>query len=172
MVTLEPVPVTEQPDLVAEPVLTALANGSDVRVAEIDPNLADTAAFCQKYQWPPEQSANCVVVEARREGKRWLAACVVVASTRADVNKLVKKELGASRVSFAPMDKAVAESSMEYGGITPIGLPTDWPILVDKAVADSAEVVIGSGLRKSKLFLSGEELIKISGGKVLQGLGQ
>lgn len=161
----------ERPDLLATSVTRTLAKDAAITVAEIDPELADTAAFCERYQWPLEQSANCVVVEARREGKRWFAACVVLATNRADVNKLVRKHLGASKISFASMDKAVAESGMEYGGITPIGLPEDWPVLIDKAVAESEEVVIGSGLRKSKLFLSGQLLVRLSGGTVLENLG-
>jgi prolyl-tRNA editing enzyme YbaK/EbsC (Cys-tRNA(Pro) deacylase) len=170
-VELARTPVGERLQLVAEPVRAALSDEAAVDVAEIDPALADTAAFCERYGWPLERSANCVVVEARREGRRWLAACVILATTRADVNKLVKKTLGASKVSFATMEKAVSESGMEYGGITPIGLPDDWPVLVDRAVAESPEVVIGSGLRGSKLFLSGPELVMRSGGTVLDGLG-
>lgn len=170
MSELHRVPTAERPDLLAKPVVGALGSADGVEVSEIDPEVADTAAFCEKYGWAMEQSANCVVVEARREGRRWLAACVVLATTRADVNKLVKKKLGASKLSFAPMEKAVAESGMEFGGITPIGLPEDWPVLIDGAVAASNEVVIGSGIRKSKLFLSGAKLVELSKGEVIENL--
>ena len=90
-------------------------------MAEIDDDLADTAAFTDAYAVPPEASANCVVVAARRAGQTTLAACVVLATTRADVNGLVRRHLGARKASFAPQDVAVAESGMAYGGITPVG---------------------------------------------------
>ena len=100
-------------------------------VAAIDDDLADTAAFTEAYGVPPEASANCVVVAARRAGQTTLAACLVLATTRADVNGLVRRHLGARKASFAPQDVAVAESGMAYGGITPVGLPAAWPVLVD-----------------------------------------
>ena len=90
-------------------------------MAEIDADLADTAAFCAAYDVPLEASANCVVVAARRAGQTTLAACLVLATTRADVNGLVRRHLGARKASFAPQDVAVAESGMEFGGITPGG---------------------------------------------------
>jgi prolyl-tRNA editing enzyme YbaK/EbsC (Cys-tRNA(Pro) deacylase) len=175
---LEAVPAREHPDLVAEPVAAALAawNGpasvDEIGVAEIDPELADTAAFCQRYEVGLDESANCVVVAARRGGETRFAACVVLATTRADVNGLVRRHLEARRASFASLDAAVAETGMEYGGITPIGLPGHWPILVDAAVAASARVVVGSGLRRSKLTLPGKALASLPQAEVLEGLGR
>src|SRR6266542_5288463 len=153
MGALDVVPAVERPDLLAVPVVAALAAWSDpvpveeIGVAEIDPELADTAAFCERYAVGLEESANCVVVAARRAGETRLAACMVLATTRADVNGLVRRHLGARRASFAPLDAAVAETSMEYGGITPIGLPDHWPILIDAALAalPQAEVLEGLG---------------------------
>ena len=124
-------------------------------MAEIDDDLADTAAFTEAYGVPPEASANCVVVAARRAGQTTLAACLVLATTRADVNGLVRRHLGARKASFAPQDVAVAETGMAYGGITPVGLPAAWPVLVDAAVAAADLVVIGSGTRGSKLAVPG-----------------
>ena len=118
-----------------------------------------------------DESANCVVLAARREGRAWFAACVVLATTRADVNGLAKKQLGASKISFAPMGDAVAASAMEYGGITPIGLPPDWPILVDGDVVNR-RVVVGSGVRRSKLILPGALLAALPNVTVLGGLGR
>src|SRR5207302_4720164 len=126
------------------------------QVAPIDPELADTAAFCERYGVPLEASANCVIVAGRRGAAVRFAACAVLATTRADVNGVVRRHLDARKASFAPMDDAVAQTGMEYGGITPIGLPADWPVLVDRAVVDSGLVVIGSGLRRSKLALPGQ----------------
>ena len=141
-------------------------------VAEIDGELADTAAFCAAYDVPMAVSANCVVVAARRAGQTTLAACVVLATTRADVNGLVRRHLGARKASFAPQDVAVAESGMEFGGITPVGLPADWPVLIDPEVEAAEFVVIGSGIRGSKLAVPGSVLAALPAAEVLEGLGQ
>jgi prolyl-tRNA editing enzyme YbaK/EbsC (Cys-tRNA(Pro) deacylase) len=121
---------------------------------------------------PLEASANCVVVAARRAGQTTLAACVVLATTRADVNGLVRRHLDARKASFAPQDVAVAESGMAFGGITPVGLPEGWPVLVDPAVAAAGVVVIGSGTRGSKLAVSGAALAGLPAARVLEGLGR
>jgi prolyl-tRNA editing enzyme YbaK/EbsC (Cys-tRNA(Pro) deacylase) len=142
-----------------------------VRVAAIDPDLADTAAFCEAYGVTLDVSANCVVVAAKRGQSRRLAACMVLATTRADVNGLVRRHLQAKKASFAPTDIATAESGMEYGGITPIGLPADWPILVDSRVAATDLVVVGSGIRGSKLLVPGALVASLPGAEVLDGLG-
>jgi prolyl-tRNA editing enzyme YbaK/EbsC (Cys-tRNA(Pro) deacylase) len=96
----------------------------------------------------------------------------VLASTRADVNGLVRRRLAARKASFAPMDDAVALTGMEYGGITPVGLPEDWPVLVDTAVAAAPAVVIGSGVRHSKLAIPGELAARLPGAEVTEGLGR
>jgi prolyl-tRNA editing enzyme YbaK/EbsC (Cys-tRNA(Pro) deacylase) len=172
-VSLELVPVVERPDLLAASVLAALRvwkRADDVLVAPIDPELADTAAFCAAYDVALEQSANCVVVAAKRAGETRYAACMVLATTRADVNGVVRRHLDARKASFAAMDDAVALTGMEYGGITPIGLPDGWPVLVDAAVVAAGAVIIGSGIRRSKLELPGEALADLPGAVVLDGL--
>lgn len=173
--TLEFLMTNEHSDLLAEPVAAALAlmpAVGTIGVAAIDPTLSDTAAFCAHYEVGLHQAANCVVLEARRGDITWLAACVIFANTRADVNGLARKTLEARKVSFAPMAEAVAQTRMEYGAITPIGLPPDWSILVDQAVADAACIVIGSGRRQSKLALPGSVLAALPNVQVLQGLGR
>jgi prolyl-tRNA editing enzyme YbaK/EbsC (Cys-tRNA(Pro) deacylase) len=117
-------------------------------------------------------SANCVVVATRRAGETTLAACIVLATTRADVNGLVRRHLGARKASFAPQDVAVTATGMAYGGITAVGLPPAWPVLVDSAVAAADLVVIGSGIRGSKLAVSGAVLVALPGAVVLDGLGR
>jgi prolyl-tRNA editing enzyme YbaK/EbsC (Cys-tRNA(Pro) deacylase) len=175
--TLHPVAALDRPDLLAEPVAHALkaldpADAALVGVAEIDPELADTAAFCAAYSSPVDSSANCVVVAGRRGEETRYAACLVLASTRADVNGLVRRRLGARKASFAAMAEAVALTGMEYGGITPVGLPEGWPLLVDAAVAAAPAVVVGSGVRHSKLALPGALVAALSGAEVLDGLGR
>src|SRR3989344_2342850 len=147
---LKSVPVSERKDLVAGKTASAIENltSKEVFVAEIDPNLSDTANFCEHYKVEIGQAANCVILEATRGDRIWHAACVVLGNTKADVNGLARRTLDARRVSLAPMAKAVELTGMEYGAITPIGLPPDWPILIDKKVAESPQVIIGSGIRK------------------------
>ncbi len=167
-------PALARLDLVAEPVAAALCvlpGADEIDVAEIDPALADTAAFCERYGVSLTESANCVVVLGRRGEVSRYAACVVAATTRADVNGLVRRHLDAKKASFAPVDAVTAASGMEYGGITPVGLPADWPVLVDEEVAKTPSVVIGSGIRGSKLRLPGRLLAAIPSAQVLPGLG-
>lgn len=168
-------PALDRTDLLAEPVADAIRGwkgDEPFQVAEIDPELADTAAFCERYGVPLGASANCVVVAGRRGDTARLAACVVLATTRADVNGLVRRRLDARKASFAPLDQAVSETGMEYGGITPFGLPGDWPVLVDAAVTDQPYVVVGSGVRRSKLVVPGPALAVLGQAEVLPGLGR
>ena len=174
--SLAAVPALSRPDLLAAPVVTALAalgeEAGAVSVAEIDPELADTAAFCERYGVGPAESANCVVIAGRRDGQARYAACVILATTRADVNNVARRELDVRKASFAAMDDAVAQTEMEYGGITPVGLPQGWPVLVDARVADTPTVVIGSGVRRSKLVLPGTLVASLPGARVIEGLAR
>lgn len=165
---LEWVPASGRLDLLAEPVAKAVAS-SDLKaeVAEIDPGLADTATFCERYGVAMEDSANCVIVSARRGGETRYAAVMVLATHRADINGVVRRHLEARKVSFAPQAEAVELTGMEYGGITPIGLPEGWPVLVDENVTRRSFVVVGSGVRRSKLALSGEALVAATRGEVV-----
>src|SRR4051812_18088539 len=124
-------PLRDQLELAAPSVTARALLAPGARVAAINPALADTAAFCEAYDVAPEHSANCVVITGRRRGETRYAAVIVLATMRADVNGVVRHELDVRKCSFAPMDEAVRLTGMEYGGITPIGLPVDWPILVD-----------------------------------------
>ena len=176
--SLDTVTALSRPDLLAPGVAAALAAADgtlpadDIGVAEIDPELADTAAFCGRYDVALSESANCVVVTGRRDGEARFAACVVLATTRADVNGVVRRQLDVRKASFAAVDLAVAQTGMEYGGITPIGLPAHWPVFVDAAVAGAPRIVVGSGVRRSKLSLPGMLLGRLPGALVLDGLGR
>jgi prolyl-tRNA editing enzyme YbaK/EbsC (Cys-tRNA(Pro) deacylase) len=173
--TLTSLPAAEHPDLVAAPVAAALADwpgAAEVAVVDIDPDLADTAAMSEAYDIPMTAGGNCVVVSGSRAGEERIAACVVRADTRADVNTLVRKLLDVRKCSFLPMDRAVEETGMEYGGITPFGLPTGWRILVHDALLDEPVVVIGSGVRRSKLLVPGRLLADLPGAEVVEGLGR
>lgn len=156
----------------AAPVAAALAEWGrdDVLAAPIDPTVADTAAFCETYGVAMEDSANCVVIAGRRGEVTRYAACVVLATTRADVNGIVRRRLDARKASFAPMEDAVMLTGMEFGGITPIGLPESWPIFIDGAVLQREVVVIGSGLRRSKIALPSAALAELRGAEAIDGL--
>jgi prolyl-tRNA editing enzyme YbaK/EbsC (Cys-tRNA(Pro) deacylase) len=174
----EAVPAPDCLDLLTAPVAAAVrAWSGDVPAEQLlfvdtDPEVADTAAFVEHYGADlMDHSANCVVVAGKRGGESTLAACVVLSRTRVDVNGVVRKQLGARKASFAPMDTAVGESGMEYGGITPIGLPAAWPLLVDSEVVDTEWVLIGSGTRRGKLIVPGKALAGLPGVVVVEGLG-
>ena len=169
------VPATSRTDLLAEPVARALAGwdrAAEAGVIEIDPDLADTAALSEAYDLPLEASGNCAVVMGKRDGEERFAACVVRADTRADVNNLVKRTLDVRKCSFLSMDRATSESGMEYGGITPLGLPSAWRLLVDASLLEQPLVVIGSGVRRSKLLVPGAVLADLPRAEVVEGLGR
>ena len=161
-------PADRHTDLLAAPVAAAVASTPSARVAPIDAELADTAAFCAAYDVAMESSANCVVVAGKRGGEVRYAAVMVLASMRADINGAVRRHLDVRKISFASMELAVSLTGMEYGGITPIGLPADWPVLVDEAVVAAGDVVIGSGIRGSKVLVPATELAALPTAEVLR----
>jgi len=173
-------PAQTRLDLLAAPVSAALEvwpaeapiDADQVMVAPIDPDLADTAAFCAAYGVAPEESANCVVVAGRRGGEVRYAACVILATTRADVNGVVRRHLDVRKASFAPVEDAVRLTGMEYGGITPIGLPASWPVLVDAQVVATPHVIVGSGVRHSKIAIAGPAVGALPGAEVVDGLAR
>ncbi|UNX56359.1 hypothetical protein MF406_07770 [Georgenia sp. TF02-10] len=172
-------PALDRPDLLAAPAAAALDDlaarapvvARQVLVAAIDPDLADTAAMTEAYDLPLEVSANCVLVAGRRAGEERVAACVVRATTRADVNTTVRKLLDVRKASFWPMEQAVAASGMEYGAITPVGVPPGWRLLLDTRVS-TGPAVVGSGIRGSKILLPGEVLTMLPAAEVVEGLGR
>lgn len=180
MGTLKTEPALHRPDLLAAPVAAALERWpadapvgvDEVLVAPIDPDLADTAAFCAAYEVGLDASANCVVISGKRGGETRYAACLVLANTRADVNNVVRRHLDVRKASFAPMAEAVELTGMEYGGITPIGLPEQWPILIDPRVTATPNVIIGSGVRHSKIAIPGAALAALPNAQVIEGLAR
>ncbi|MDO5628730.1 MAG: YbaK/EbsC family protein [Mobilicoccus sp.] len=161
------IPLADALDLVAPPVARAVDLAPGARVAQIDPDLADTATFCETYDVAPEESANCVVVLGRRGERETRAAVMVLATDRADINRVVRKELDARKVSFADQAETEELTGMTSGGITPLGLPEDWVILVDQGVVDAGPVVIGGGVRGSKILIDGAALAALPQARVL-----
>lgn len=174
---LDLVPAVDHPELLAEPVAVALRalpapHAEQVTVAAIDPDLADTAAFCERCGVGLDISANCVIVAGRRGESIRYAAVMVLATTRADVNGTVRSLLDARKASFVPMDDAVTLTGMEYGGITPLGVPADWPILIDSRIVQLPQIIVGSGLRRSKIAMPGSVLTALPGAQVVEGLAR
>lgn len=167
--------VAERPDLLAAPVAAALSgwpHAHEVAVVEIDPDLADTAALNEHLGLDERWSANCVVVAGSRGGEERVAACVVRADTRADVNTAVRKLLDVRKASFLPRDRATGESGMEFGGITPVGLPAAWRVLVDERVTGIDVAVLGSGVRRSKLLVPGRLVASFPRAEVVADLAR
>ena len=134
-----------------------------------DPELADTARFCEAYGIAPEDSANTIIVVGKGDPARY-AACVVLATTRLDVNRAVRRRLGTRKASFASADETRELTGMLIGGVTAFGLPPDVPIWVDRRVMDRPSVVLGGGSRSSKLVVAPGELAKLPGVEVIDGL--
>jgi prolyl-tRNA editing enzyme YbaK/EbsC (Cys-tRNA(Pro) deacylase) len=172
---LETAPVSEHPELVSTPVWRALETlglADVVGVVQIDPDLSDTAATQEAYALDAETLVNCVVVTGKREGETRTAACLIPAHTRADINGIVKRRLDVRKASFMPREAAVEETGMEFGGITPIGLPQGWPIFVDGRIRATPLVIIGSGIRKSKLLVPGDLFGGLPGAEIIDDLGR
>ncbi len=140
-------------------------------VFECDPELADTTAFCERYGFKLEQSANSIIVVGKADPLRY-ACCVVLATTKLDVNKKVCQLLETKKASFATMDVALELSHMEYGGVTAFGLPDDVRVYVDSRVMDCEQIIMGGGNRSSKLILSPNELRKLLTMQIIEDLAK
>jgi prolyl-tRNA editing enzyme YbaK/EbsC (Cys-tRNA(Pro) deacylase) len=154
--------------LVQQAVLT---NDVVYEVLACDPEMADTAAFCAHYGFALEQAANTILVASRKAVPPRYAACVVLGTTRLDVNKKVSELLAVKRLSFADEDTTVQVTGMMIGGVTAFGID-DLPVYVDSAVMEQARVVMGGGNRSSKLLLNPNELTKLPNVVVVEGLAK
>jgi prolyl-tRNA editing enzyme YbaK/EbsC (Cys-tRNA(Pro) deacylase) len=143
--------------------------GLPVEVIPCDPAYADTAAFCARYGYPAERAANTIVVASKREPKRY-AACVVLATTRLDVNHAVRDLLGATKCSFASPEEMNTLTGMRVGGVTAFGLPDGLPLYVDARVLGLDWVILGTGGRNGKIRVSPEVFRRMPGAKVVEGL--
>lgn len=147
------------------------ATGIAYEVLPCDPALADTAEFCAAYGIDPAHSANTIVVASRRpQGHH--AACVVLATTSLDVNGIVRRRLGVRKASFASAEDTGHLTGMEIGGVTVAGLPSDLPLWIDRAVADTESVIVGAGSRSAKIRLAGADLSRLPGAEVVEDLAR
>jgi prolyl-tRNA editing enzyme YbaK/EbsC (Cys-tRNA(Pro) deacylase) len=143
--------------------------GLSYEVIQIDPAFADTAAFCEKYGFPPEQSANTIIVATKKEPKQY-SASVVRATVRLDVNHCVKQLMGNARVSFAAAEETAALTGMMIGGVTALALPEGIPVFIDPGLMGLDYVILGGGSRSTKIKVSPKVLERIPGAKVIDGL--
>lgn len=143
--------------------------GVSFAVMECDPDFADTAEFCARYGVAPADSANTIVVASKRPPDVF-GVCVALATTRLDVNRAVRDSLGVKKLSFAPADVTLELTGMEIGGVTPFGLPPGLPVLVDAAVLEREEIVLGGGNRTSKLRMDPSQLRRLPDVRVIDGL--
>lgn len=155
----------------ADPAVIAAMEGLglEYEVMDCDPDLADTAEFCQAYGVPLEKSANAILVASRKpEGHN--AVCVVLAHTRLDVNGTVRKRLGVRKVSFAPADTTKELTGQEIGGVTIFGLPETLPVWLDSRVMGCDWVIVGAGSRSAKIKLDPQQLHGVDGYEVVEDL--
>lgn len=171
-------PVLDCPKLVPYTVYSAVyernwsCNKTDFLVAEIDPSYAGGIELCAKYNIDPSKGANCLVVNGIRGKNRTTAACLVPVGCRYDMSGVVRKTLNARQVSVAPLEEVLLKTQMEYGSITPIGLPTEWFLFIDPDVLKHEHIIIGGGLVKSKLCIPSKALLDIPNATVLEGLAK
>ena len=152
-------------------VLAAL-QGLPHEIVACDPELADTAAFCEAYGYSPDDSANAILVVGK-SAERPVACCLVLASYRLDVNGAVKARLGTRKASFAGADETVARSGgMQIGGVTPFGLPEDIPVWIDAAVMERSEIIVGGGSRDRKILCPPTSLASLPTAEVVEGLAK
>ena len=143
--------------------------GASYELLPCDPALADTEAFCAAYGVPPERSANTILVASRSEPRSYVA-CVLLATTRLDVNRSVRRRLGAGRVSFASPEDTAALTGMLLGGVTPFGLPDVLPVWIDARVLEADWVILGGGSRSAKVRTDPAVLARLPGAEVIEGL--
>ena len=143
--------------------------GVEYEWIEVDPDFADTAAFCEKYDFRMDHSGNTIIVASKR-GEKKFAACIVLGTDRLDVNKKVRSLMEVSRLSFANAGETMDLTGMMIGGVTPFALPTSLPIYVDAMIMDLSYVILGGGSRSGKLKVSPSALLQIPGARVIEGL--
>ena len=167
--------VLENQDIVSKPVFEfaqSVKNGDEVLVAKIDPKFMGGKELCDEFGVDPKMGANCVVVEASGKETSEFVAVVVPVGYRADLNGFVKKHLGVRRVSLASLEKVIEQTQMEYGSITPFGLPSSWKILMDSRIFENDAIIVGGGKQISKLLVPTKVFKNIPNVEIIPDLGK
>jgi len=146
------------------------SSGVAFEIVDCDPELADTAQFCEAYGYSQDDSANTILVIGKSDPPIY-AACIVLATTRLDVNRVVRKRLGVKKASFASGDATVGVTGMQIGGVTPFGLPADLPVWVDARVMDRERIILGGGGRDRKVLAS-PSILTATGAEVVEELAR
>lgn len=155
-----------------DPVLRAAeATAQPFEVVACDPELADTAAFCEAYGYGLDQSANAIVVVGKGDPRVYVC-CLVLATTRLDVNGVVRKRLGRKKASFASADETAEMTGMQIGGVTPYGLPAGLPIWIDSRIMEVPNVIVGGGSRDRKLLVPPDSLAALPGAEIVDDLAK
>ena len=168
--SLEFKPVQENPMLVSDSVLKALSSDFGVLVAEIDPQYMNGLSLSEHYGLNPDDGANCIIVRGERDGVKVMAAVVAPVGHRSDLNGVVCQKLYVKKVSMAPLEEILKETGMEYGSITPIGLPGTYKILIDNRLMQKEWIIVGGGKQISKLLVSTDVFRKLPNVEVVEGL--
>lgn len=163
-------PIKDHPELVSESVYKAAGNSPDVLVGQIDPQYMNGTALSDHYDVNLEDGANCIVVRGKRGEARMTAAVLVPVGYRADLNGLVCEKLDAKKVSMAPLEEVIQESGMEYGSITPVGLPESWKVLIDSRLMEKETIIVGGGKQISKLLVPTAFLKQLPNVEVVENL--
>ncbi|WP_428120779.1 YbaK/EbsC family protein [Candidatus Poriferisodalis sp.] len=147
------------------------ALGVAYEIVECDPDLADTAQFCERYGFSMDASANAICVVGK-SADRPMACCLVLATTRLDVNGVVRRRLGTRKASFADADETIERTGMMIGGVTPFGLPSDLPVWIDSRVMACEQVIVGGGSRDCKILCPPSSLMAIASAHVVDDLAK
>ena len=148
-----------------------IATGEPYELIDCDPDLADTAQFCEAYGYRMDESANAIIVIGKADPKLY-AACLVLATTRLDVNGAVRRRLGTRKASFAPAEDTMELTGMTIGGVTPFGLPPALPLWIDARIMELERVIVGGGSRDRKLYVAPTALTKLVGAAVVENLAR
>lgn len=170
MPTLEFTSVSQHPELVSPSVFEAATHFPDIQVGEIDPEYMNGLALSEHYGLTADEGANCIVVRGKRGETRVTAAILVPVGYRADLNGVACKTLDAKKISMAPLPEVLEETGMEYGSITPIGLPSSYKILIDSRLMEKTKIIVGGGKQISKLLVPTEIFKTLPNVTIVEGL--
>ena len=143
----------------------------EYEIVDCDPDLADTAQFCDRYGYRLDESANAILVVGKAD-PRVYATCVVLANTQIDVNKVVRKKFGVKKASFASPEETTKITGMVLGGVTPFGLPATLPVWIDSRVMNCERVIVGGGSRARKIYVDPSGLKALPSSEVIENLAK
>jgi len=140
-------------------------NLDKLEVFECKDEFSDTQSFCDNYGYKIEDSCNAILIKSKKPEEFYSLFCVL-GSSRLDVNHKAKSLMESKKVSFASKEEAEKVTNQIYGGISPLGLPSEIKIFIDKEVLKREKIFIGAGNRVSKFFLKPESLVELTQGKI------